>query len=42
MENFTVVRYDDKHLPRKAPFALGLIRPAKGADTPMVHIIDGS
>ncbi|MEZ4551726.1 MAG: hypothetical protein R2874_14970 [Desulfobacterales bacterium] len=21
---------------------LGLIRPAKGADTPMVHIIDGS
>ena len=40
VENFTIVRYDDKHLPRKAPFALGLIR-LEGADTPMVHIIDG-
>jgi uncharacterized OB-fold protein len=38
--NFTVVRYDDGHLPRKAPFVLGLIKLA-GADTPMVHIIDG-
>lgn len=38
--NFTVVRYDDGHLPRKAPFVLGLIKLA-GADTPLVHIIDG-
>ncbi len=38
--NFTVVRYDDKHLPRKAPFILGLIL-LEGADTPMVHIVEG-
>ena len=39
VENFTIVRYDDKHLPRKAPFALGLIR-LEGADTTMVHILE--
>ncbi|HDP24029.1 MAG TPA: hypothetical protein ENN34_01165 [Deltaproteobacteria bacterium] len=38
--NFTVVRYDDKHLPRKAPFVLALIK-LDGADTPFVHILDG-
>ncbi len=38
--NFTVVRYDDKYLPRKAPFVLALIK-LDGADTPIVHILDG-
>jgi len=38
--NFTVVRYDDKHLPRKAPFILAMIK-LEGADTPMVHILEG-
>jgi len=38
--NFTVVRYDDKHLPRKAPFILAMIR-LDGADTPMTHILEG-
>ena len=38
--NFTVVRYDDKHLPRKAPFVLAMIK-LDGADTPMVHILEG-
>ena len=38
--NFTVVREQDKHLPRKTPYILGMIR-LDGADTPMVHIIEG-
>jgi hypothetical protein len=38
--NFTVVRYDDKHLPRKAPFVMAMIK-LDGADTPMVHILEG-
>ncbi len=38
--NHTVVCYDDKHLPRKAPFILAMIR-LDGADTPMVHILEG-
>ncbi len=38
--NFTVVRYDDKHMPRKAPFVLALIK-LEGADTPFMHILDG-
>ena len=38
--NFTVVRYDDKHLPRKAPFVLAMVK-LDGADTPMVHILEG-
>jgi uncharacterized OB-fold protein len=38
--NYTVVRYDDKHLPRKAPFILALIK-LEGADTSMAHILEG-
>ena len=38
--NFTVVRYNDKHLPRKAPFVLAMIK-LEGADTPMAHILEG-
>jgi uncharacterized OB-fold protein len=38
--NFTVVRYNDKHLPRTAPFILAMIK-LEGADTPMVHIVEG-
>jgi len=38
--NFTVVRYNDKHLPRTAPFILAMIK-LGGADTPMVHIVEG-
>lgn len=38
--SFTIVRYDDKHLPRKAPYALALIR-LDGADTPLLHIVGG-
>ena len=37
--NFTVVRYDDKHLPRKAPFVLALMK-LEGADTPFMHILE--
>jgi len=37
--NHTVIRYDDRHLPRKAPFVLAMIL-LKGADTPMVHILE--
>jgi len=38
--NFTVVRYDDGHLPRKPPYILALIK-LDGADTPMPHILEG-
>lgn len=38
--NFTVVRYNDGHLPRKAPYVLALVK-LDGADTPMAHILDG-
>jgi 3-keto-5-aminohexanoate cleavage enzyme len=38
--NFTVVRYEDKHMPRKAPFILALVK-LDGADTPMAHILEG-
>ncbi len=38
--NYTVVRYDDKHLPRKAPFIIAMIQ-LEGADTPMAHIVAG-
>jgi len=38
--NFTVVRYNDKHLPRKAPYVLALIK-VDGADTPFAHIVEG-
>jgi hypothetical protein len=37
--NYTVVRYNDKHLPRDVPYILALIK-LDGADTPMVHILD--
>ncbi|HOK07926.1 MAG TPA: Zn-ribbon domain-containing OB-fold protein [Syntrophales bacterium] len=36
--NYTVVRYNDKHTPKKAPYVLGQIRLA-GADTPLTHIV---
>ncbi|TAL39664.1 MAG: hypothetical protein EPN93_00915 [Spirochaetes bacterium] len=38
--NFTVIRYDDKHLPRKAPFILALVK-LDGADSPFAHILEG-
>ena len=38
--NFTVVRYNDRHLPRKAPYVLAMIR-LDGADTSLVHIVEG-
>jgi len=38
--NFTVVRYDDKHLPKKAPYVLAMIK-LDGADTSMVHVVEG-
>ena len=38
--NYTVVHYDDKHLPRKAPFVLALIK-LDGADSPFIHILEG-
>ena len=38
--NFTVVRYEDRHLPRKPPFILAMIK-LDCADTPMVHILEG-
>jgi uncharacterized OB-fold protein len=38
--NFTVVRYDDKHLPKKAPYVLAMIK-LEGADTSMVHVVEG-
>jgi uncharacterized OB-fold protein len=40
VSNFTVVRTDDKHHPRKAPFVLATIK-LDGADTPMPHILEG-
>lgn len=38
--NFTVIRYDDKHLPKKAPYILAMIK-LGGADTPLVHVVEG-
>ena len=38
--NFTVVRTDDRHHPRKPPYVLALIK-LGGADTPMAHILEG-
>jgi len=40
IEAFTIVRYEDKHLPRKPPFVLALIKPG-GADTSLAHIVEG-
>ena len=38
--NYTVVHYNDKHLPRKAPYILALIK-LDGADTSFPHIVEG-
>ncbi len=38
--NFTIVNYADRHLPRKPPFVLALIK-LDGADTPLTHIVEG-
>jgi uncharacterized OB-fold protein len=38
--NFTVIRYNDKHLPKKAPYVLGQIK-LTGADTPLTHVVQG-
>ena len=38
--NFTIVNYNDKHLPRRAPYILALIK-LDGADTPFAHIVEG-
>lgn len=38
--NYTVVNYNDRHLPRKAPYILAMIKLDK-ADTPLVHIVEG-
>ena len=38
--NYTVVNYNDRHLPRKAPFILAMIK-VDGADTPFAHIVEG-
>ena len=37
---FTVVRYEDKHLPRKPPYVLALIK-LDGADSSLAHIVEG-
>ncbi len=38
--NFTIVRYEDKHLPKKPPYILAMIK-LEGADSPMAHIVEG-
>ena len=38
--NYTVVRYKDKHLPKKPPYVMALIK-LDGADTPFVHVVEG-
>ncbi|MCP4728320.1 MAG: Zn-ribbon domain-containing OB-fold protein [bacterium] len=38
--NFTIVRYEDKHLPKKPPYVLAMIK-LEGADSPMAHIVEG-
>ncbi len=38
--NYTIVYYDSKHLPRRAPYILALIK-VDGADTPFAHIVEG-
>ncbi len=37
--NFTVVRYPDRHLPRKPPYVSAMIR-LDGADTSLVHVVE--
>lgn len=36
---FTVVRYWDRHIPKKPPYVLALIK-LDGADTPLAHIVE--
>ena len=38
--NYTVVRYSDKHLPKKPPYILALIK-LGGADTALAHVVEG-
>jgi uncharacterized OB-fold protein len=38
--SYSVVNYTDRHLPRKAPYILALIK-LDGADTPFAHIVEG-
>ena len=38
--NYTVVNYNDKHLPRRAPYILALVK-VDGADTPFPHLVEG-
>jgi len=38
--NYTIVNYNDKHLPRRAPYILAMIK-VDGADTPFAHIVEG-
>lgn len=38
--NYTIVNYTYKHLPKKAPYVLALIK-IDGADTPFAHIVEG-
>ena len=40
IKNYTVVNYNDRHLPRKAPYVLALIQ-VDGADTSFAHIVEG-
>ncbi len=40
LTNYTVVNYEDKHLPRKPPYILAMIK-LGGADTPLPHILEG-
>jgi hypothetical protein len=39
--NYTIVNYNDKHLPLRAPYVLAQIK-LDGADTPLTHIIGGT
>jgi hypothetical protein len=38
--NFTIVRYQDRHLPKKPPYVLALIK-LDGADTSLAHVVQG-
>jgi hypothetical protein len=40
IKNFTIVRYQDKHLPKKPPYVLALIK-LDGADTSLAHVVEG-
>lgn len=38
--SYTVVNYNDRHLPRKAPYVMAMIK-VQGADTAFAHIVEG-